>query len=76
MIAGIVVNLRYGWNYTHHELPWTNPNLMLCAFWVATTILSVSLFFPGNEYVSRPGLPRRLAAPSVNRQHNSSHHGL
>jgi hypothetical protein len=51
MIAGIVVNLRYGWNYDHHELPWTDPNLMLSAFWVATAILSVLFLFLGaNEY--------------------------
>jgi hypothetical protein len=51
MIAGIVVNLVHGWNYGHHELPWTDPNLMLWAFWVATAILSVSLFVLGvHEY--------------------------
>jgi hypothetical protein len=47
MVAGIVVNLRYGWNYGHHELPWTEPNLMLSAFWVATAILSVLFLFLG-----------------------------
>jgi hypothetical protein len=41
MVAGIVVNLREGWYNGNHELPWTNPNLMLWAFWVATAILSV-----------------------------------
>jgi hypothetical protein len=41
MIAGIVVNLVHGWNYGHHELPWTEPNLMLWSFWVATAVLSV-----------------------------------
>ena len=51
MVAGIVVNLRYGWNYDHHELPWTEPNLMLSAFWVATAILSVFFLFLGaNKY--------------------------
>jgi hypothetical protein len=51
MIAGIVVNLRYGWNYDHHELPWTEPNLMLSAFWAATAILSVLFLFLGaNKY--------------------------
>lgn len=51
MIAGIVVNLRYGWNYDHHELSWTEPNLMLSAFWVATAILSVLFLFLGaNKY--------------------------
>jgi len=47
MVAGIVVNLVYGWNYGHHDLPWTNPNLMLSAFWTATSILSASLLFLG-----------------------------
>jgi hypothetical protein len=51
MGAGIVVNLRYGWNYGHHELPWTEPNLMLSAFWVNTAILSVLFLFLGaNKY--------------------------
>ena len=51
MVAGIVVNLRYGWNYDHHELPWTEPNLMLSAFWVATAVLSVLFLFLGsNKY--------------------------
>lgn len=54
LLAGIVVNLVYGWGDVHqdgtprsHELPWTNPNLMLSAFWIATAILSISLFFLG-----------------------------
>jgi len=56
MIAGIVVNLVHGWNYGHHELPWTDPNLMLSAFWVATAILSVALFFLGaNKYRTQLG---------------------
>jgi len=56
MIAGIVVNLVYGWNYGHHELPWTAPNLMLWAFWAATAILSVSLLFLGaNKYRAQLG---------------------
>jgi hypothetical protein len=56
MVAGIVVNLVYGWNYGHHELPWTDPNLMLWSFWVATAILSVSLFFLGaNKYRAQLG---------------------
>jgi hypothetical protein len=51
MVAGIVVNLRYGWDYGHHELPWTEPNLMLSAFWVNTVILSVLFLFLGaNKY--------------------------
>jgi hypothetical protein len=51
MVAGIVVNLVHGWNYGHHELPWTDPNLMLWAFWIATAILSASFYFLGaNQY--------------------------
>jgi hypothetical protein len=56
LTAGIVVNLVHGWDYDHHELPWTDPNLMLWAFWVATAILSVALFFLGaNAYRARLG---------------------
>jgi hypothetical protein len=56
MVAGIVVNLRYGWNYGHHELPWTEPNLMLSAFWVATAILSALFLFLGaNKYRAQLG---------------------
>ena len=47
MVAGIIVNLRYGWDYDHHELPWTEPNMMLWSFWVATAILSLLLFLLG-----------------------------
>jgi hypothetical protein len=51
MVAGIVVNLRFGWDYGHHEFPWTEPNLMLSAFWVNTAILSVLFLFLGaNSY--------------------------
>lgn len=54
MVAGIVVNLRYGWENGNHELPWTEPNLMLWAFWIAATILSILLLFLGvNKYRSR-----------------------
>jgi hypothetical protein len=49
MVAGIVVNLRHGWNYGHHELPWTDPNLMLWAFWIATAMLSVLLLLLGAQ---------------------------
>jgi hypothetical protein len=56
MVAGIVVNLRDGWYYGNHELPWTNPNLMLWAFWVATAILSLLLLFLGlNKYRAELG---------------------
>jgi hypothetical protein len=47
LLAGVIVNLVYGWGDGHHELPWTNPNLMLSAFWVAAVILSISLCFLG-----------------------------
>ena len=47
MIAGIVVNLHYGWGDGHHEIPWTEPNLMLSAFWTAATILCISCYFLG-----------------------------
>ncbi len=47
MVAGIVVNLRYGWDYDHHELPWTEPNMMLWSFWVATAMLSFLLLLLG-----------------------------
>jgi hypothetical protein len=51
MVAGIVVNLRDGWYYGNHEFPWTEPNLMLSAFWVNTAILSVLFLFLGaNKY--------------------------
>ena len=46
-IAGIVVNLVYGWRNGHHEMPWTAPNLMLSTFWVAAAILCVSCYFLG-----------------------------
>jgi hypothetical protein len=53
-VAGIVVNLVYGWGDVHqdgtprsHELPWTSPNLRLSAFWTAAAILSISLYFLG-----------------------------
>jgi hypothetical protein len=49
MVAGIVVNLRYGWDYDHHELPWTEPNMMLWSFWVATAILSLLLLLLGTS---------------------------
>ncbi len=45
MIAGIVVNLHYGWGDGHHEIPWTQPNLMLSTFWTAATILCISCYF-------------------------------
>jgi hypothetical protein len=62
MIAGITVNLRYGWNYGHHDLPWTEPNLMLSAFWVATALLSALFLFLGaNQYRARV-----VAAASTN----------
>ncbi len=47
MIAGIVVNLHYGWGDGHHEIPWTEPNLMLSAFWTAATILCISCYSLG-----------------------------
>jgi hypothetical protein len=53
-MAGIVVNLVYGWGDVHqdgtpasHELPWTSPNLMLSAFWTSAAILSLSLYIIG-----------------------------
>jgi hypothetical protein len=56
MVAGIVVNLRDGWYNGNHELPWTEPNLMLSAFWVATAILSVLFLFLGaNKYRAQLG---------------------
>jgi hypothetical protein len=56
MVAGIVVNLRYGWDYDHHDLPWTEPNLMLWSFWLATAILSLLLLMLGaSKYRARLG---------------------
>jgi hypothetical protein len=56
MVAGIVVNLRDGWDCGNHELPWTEPNLMLSAFWVATLVLSVLFLFVGAlKYRAQPG---------------------
>ena len=49
LTAGIVVNLVHGWDYDHHELPWTDPNLMLWAFWIATAMLSVLLLLLGAQ---------------------------
>jgi hypothetical protein len=53
MVAGVVVNLHFRdvWHNGDHELPWTEPNLMLSAFWATTAILSVSFLFLGaNKY--------------------------
>ena len=58
MVAGIVVNLHFRdvWHTGNHELPWTEPNLMLSAFWVAATILSVLFLFLGaNQYRAQLG---------------------
>jgi hypothetical protein len=56
MLAGIVVNLRDGWDSGNHELPWTEPNLMLSAFWVNTAILSVLFLLLGaNKYRAQLG---------------------
>jgi hypothetical protein len=58
MVAGIVVNHRFGWDYDHHELPWTEPNMMLWSFWVATTILSLLLLmFGASRYRAQLGHP-------------------
>jgi hypothetical protein len=46
-IAGVVVNLVYAWGNGHHELPWTEPNLMLWIFWVAAAVLSLSFYLLG-----------------------------
>ena len=46
-VAGVVVNLVYGWGDGHHEIPWTAPNLMLSTFWVAASVLSVSFYLLG-----------------------------
>jgi len=43
-IAGVVVNLVYGWGDGHHEIPWTSPNLMLAIFWIATAVLCLSCY--------------------------------
>jgi len=48
-VAGVVVNLDYGWSNGHHEMPWTAPNLMLSAFWVAATILCILCCFMGTR---------------------------
>jgi hypothetical protein len=56
MVAGIVVNIRDGWDGGNHELPWTEPNLMLWAFWLATAILSLLLLLLGvKKYRSQLG---------------------
>jgi hypothetical protein len=46
-VAGVVVNLVYGWGNGHHEMPWTTPNLMLSTFWVAAAILCISCYLRG-----------------------------
>jgi len=52
-IAGIVVNLVYGWGNGHHEIPWTAPNLMLSTFWIAAAILCLSCYFLGAKAFQR-----------------------
>jgi hypothetical protein len=59
-VAGVVVNLVYGWGDGHHEIPWTAPNLMLSTFWVAAAILCISCYLLGArkfriQYDSRGG---------------------
>ena len=46
-VAGVMVNLVYGWGNGHHEIPWTAPNLMLAVFWVASAILCISCYVLG-----------------------------
>jgi hypothetical protein len=53
MLAGVAVNTVYGWGDGHHELPWTNPNLMLTMFWINSAILSVSLYISGARRYQR-----------------------
>jgi hypothetical protein len=43
-VAGVVVNLVYGWGNGHHEIPWTEPNLMLSTFWIAAVILCIACY--------------------------------
>jgi hypothetical protein len=45
--AGIVTNLHFGWGDGHHDMPWTEPNLMLMSFWVAAVILCGMCFALG-----------------------------
>jgi hypothetical protein len=52
-IAGIVVNLVYGWSNGHHEMPWTEPNLMLSTFWAAAMVLCSSCYLLGARVFSR-----------------------
>ena len=46
-VAGVVVNLFYGWGNGHHEIPWTSPNLMLSMFWVASVVLCLWCYLLG-----------------------------
>jgi hypothetical protein len=46
-LAGIITNLVYGWGDGHHEMPWTDPNLMLTAFWVNAAMLSLTCYCLG-----------------------------
>ena len=46
-VAGVVVNLVYGWRNGHHEIPWTAPNLMLSTFWIAAASLCILCYLSG-----------------------------
>jgi hypothetical protein len=46
-VAGIVVDLVYGWNGGHHEFPWTAPNLMISTFWAAAAVLCAGCYCLG-----------------------------
>lgn len=52
LLAGLVVRLAYG-PYSveegHTTMPWTDPNLMVWAFWTATAVLSVGLYALGRR---------------------------
>jgi hypothetical protein len=50
LLGGIVVRVVYG-PYSveegHTTMPWTDPNLLVWVFWIATAILSVALYSTG-----------------------------
>jgi len=64
-IAGAIVCLVYGWSGPLHDtsFPWTEPNLMLSAFWVNTVILCACSYKLGaRAFRSVPSKVERQAA--------------
>jgi hypothetical protein len=50
LLGGVVVVLAYGWNASqqgHTRMPWTDPNLLVWVFWIATGVYSAALYVLG-----------------------------